>query len=529
MNSVSAPLPSWGMIAIIICIGCVLMGLVWVVGRKRGSTAEDFLTGGRGIGHGMTNASIVATWIWAATLMTSSWTGYSFGYIGPWWYGLGAVLPLPIIGFLGMRLRKVMPNVRSYPEFISFRLDKKNHVLLTIISIVVSGAVAIMIVSGASVMAVSFADVPYWLVALLLLVIFVSYTSIAGLWASVFSDTIMVLFMYATMAVLVFGILFKIGPSAIYEGLVDVINTKPVLQPDATDASQSYQHDPLNIANTGGLCFLIVNIIGNLGAVICNQTYWARSIAAKDARTIGKSFGSAAFCWTPVPIAVATALGLYALSSKLTVGEVYNNGGVSMLFSEADSVAPLSAFLTMGFVGLLCFLVATMGASVSTGAGEIMSVTTCVVNDIYKGYIRKDASDRQILVLSRVMLAVTAAVVYGIVMFLRHIEFPFSAMYQAMGIAFSSAVIPVIMALVWKKTNRDGVFTAIIIGALCGIAYWIHAGFDMNWGVVWSNVIVMGISVIIVTVWSLLKPENFDYGKLKNSGINVTGEEVHNA
>ena len=158
-----------------------------------------------------------------------------------------------------------------------------------------------------------------------------------------------------------------------------------------------------------------------------------------------------------------------------------------------------------------------------------MSVTTCVVNDIYKGYIRKDASDRQILVLSRVMLAVTAAVVYGIVMFLRHIEFPFSAMYQAMGIAFSSAVIPVIMALVWKKTNRDGVFTAIIIGALCGIAYWIHAGFDMNWGVVWSNVIVMGISVIIVTVWSLLKPENFDYGKLKNSGINVTGEEVHNA
>ena len=102
MNSVTAPLPSWGMIAIIVGIGCVLMGLVWTVGRKRGSTAEDFLTGGRGIGHGMTNASIVATWIWAATLMTSSWTGYSFGFIGPWWYGLGAVIPLPIIGFLGM-------------------------------------------------------------------------------------------------------------------------------------------------------------------------------------------------------------------------------------------------------------------------------------------------------------------------------------------------------------------------------------------------------------------------------------------
>lgn len=525
MEKMTAPLPSWLMLTIIIGIGLVLMGLVWIVGRKRVSTADDFLTGGRGIGHGMTNASIVATWIWAATLMTSSWTGYSFGFIGPWWYGLGAVLPLPIIGMLGMRLRKVMPHVRSYPEFISFRLDKKNHILLTIISVVVSVTVAIMIVSGASVMAVSFADVPYWLVAMILLIIFVSYTSIAGLWASVFSDTIMVLFMYAAMSILVFGIFFKVGPTAIYEGLVDVINSRPELQPNATEASQSYQYDPLNIANVGGLCFLIVNIIGNLGAVICNQTYWARSIAAKDAKTIGKSFGTAAFCWTPVPVAVATALGLFALSGKLKVGEVYQNGGISMLFSEADSVAPLSAFLSMGFIGLLCFLIATMGASVSTGAGEIMSVTTCVVNDIYKGHLNKAATDRQILVLSRLMLIVSAAFIYLIVIVLRHIGFPFSGMYQAMGIAFSSAVIPVILSLCWKKTNRNGVFAAIIIGALCGIGYWIHAGFDMNWGVVFSNIIVMGISVVVVVVWSLVRPENFDYSSLKDSGVSM-GEEV---
>lgn len=234
--------------------------------------------------------------------------------------------------------------------------------------------------------------------------------------------------MYAAMAVLVFGILFKVGPSEIYNGLVDVLSTKPVLQPDATEASRSYQYDPLNVANVGGICFLIVNIIGNLGAVICNQTYWARSIAAKDAKTIGKSFGTAAFCWTPVPIAVATALGLYALSSKLTVGQVYQNGGLSMMFSEADSVAPLSAFLSMGIIGLLCFLIATMGASVSTGAGEIMSVTTCVVN--YIGHINKDATDKQILVLSKVMLA----------------------------------VIPVILALVWKKQIRTAYLRRLSYG-----------------------------------------------------------------
>jgi len=220
-------------------------------------------------------------------------------------------------------------------------------------------------------------------------------------------------------------------------------------------------------------------------------------------------------------------LGLYALSSKLAVGQVYEYNGVPMLFSEADSVAPLSSFLTLGFLGLMAFLIATMGASVSTGAGEIMSVTTCIVNDIYKGHINKNATDRQILIYSRIGLISCAAILYILVMLLRHIGFPFSAMYQAMGIAFSSAVIPVVMALCWKKTNRDGVFAAIIVGALCGICYWIHAGFDMNWGVVWSNIIVMGISVIIVTVWSIIRPENFDFSSLQNSGINVVKEEDH--
>lgn len=516
----SYPLPGWAMLAILLGLGLSLVLLVWLVGRKKGSTAEDFLTGGRGIGHGMIHASVIATWIWAATLMVSSWTAYSYGYIGPWWYGLGAVIPLPIIGLLGKRLRNVMPNVRSYPEFIKFRLDNKNHILLTIISVIVCSSVAIMIVTGASVMVIAFANLPFWLVAALFLIIFVSYTSIAGLWASVFADSIMTLIMYAAMAVIIVGTVVVVGPGTIYDGLINLMQTKTVLQPGVSEAITASQYDPLNILNIGGIGFLIVNIIGNLGAVICNQTYWARTIAAKDTKTIGKSFMSAAFCWAPIPIAVATALGLYALSQHLVVGETYSYNGISMVFTEAAAVAPLSSFLILGFVGLICFLVAVFGASISTGAGEILSVTTCLVNDLYKGYIKKDATDKELLRQSKIWLFITAGVLYLIVMYLRSINFPFAGMYQAMGISFSSAVIPVVLALVWVKTNRNGVFWAIIIGAVSGITYWWSVGFDMGWGVVWSNIIVMVVSLIIVLVWSLLKPEKFNYATMKEYSIN---------
>lgn len=514
------PLSGWLMLAILLGLGALLVVLVWFVGRKKGSTAEDFLTGGRGIGHGMIHASVIATWIWAATLMVSSWTAYSYGYIGPWWYGLGAVIPLPIIGFLGKRLRNVMPNVRSYPEFIKFRLDNKNHVLLTIISVIVSASVAVMIVTGASVMVVAFADLPFWLVAALFLFIFVSYTSIAGLWASVFADSVMTLIMYACMTVIIIGTVVIVGPGNIYDGLLNVIQAKPMLQPGVSETISANQHDPLNWLNIGGIGFLIVNIIGNLGAVICNQTYWARTIASKDTKTITKSFLSAAYCWAPIPIAVATALGLYALSKMLIVGQTYSYHGISMVFSEAEAVAPLSSFLILGFVGLICFLISVFGASISTGAGEILSVTTCLVNDLYKGYIKKDASDKELLLQSKLWLFITAIVLYAVVIFLRSINFPFAGMYQAMGISFSSAVIPVIFALMWVKTNRNGVFWAIIIGAFFGIIYWWSVGFDMGWGVVWSNIIVMMVSLIIVVLWSVIRPEKFNYASMKEWGIN---------
>lgn len=519
------PLPGWVMLSILCGLGIFFVVLVWVVGRKRENSAEDFLTGGRDIGHGMINASVIATWIWAATLMMSSWTAYSYGFVGPWWYGLGAVLPLPIVGFLGTRIREAMPQVRSYPEFIKSRLDTKNHILLTIISIVVSGAVAIMIVTGASVMAVAFSDIPFWLVAALFLIIFVSYTSIAGLWASIFADTLMTLIMYASMAVLISGVIFTVGPAALYDGLVEVIKTKPILQPHISAAMQANQHDPLNWLNVGGIGFLIVNIIGNLGAVICNQTYWARTIAAKDSQTIMKSFLSAAFCWAPIPIAVASTLGLYGLSKMLVVGQIYDYHGIQMMFAEAEAVAPLSAFLVMGFVGLALFIVAIVGASVSTGAGEIMSITTCVINDLYAAYFNKKASEKQLLFHSRLWLFISAALVFVIVMYLRAIHFPFAGMYQAMGISFSSAVIPIVLSVLWAKTNRDGVFWAIIIGAFSGLFYWGSVGFDMGMGVVWSNIIVMAVSLATVTIWSLIKPENFDYRSLHIDRSN--GVEIH--
>ena len=519
-----APLPSWSIYAILIAQGGTYALLVWFLGRTRGKTADAFLSGGRDIGHGMINASVVATWIWAATLMISSWTGYHYGFIGPWWYALGATIPLPLMAYLGRRIKTVMPQATSYPEFIRRRFDEKNHLLHSVISTVVALWITIMIITGGAIVGHAFTGAPFWAIALLMVVIFVSYIPLAGLWASIFADTIMSLMLYVCLLILAIAVLVKIGPSEIWSGLAEVARTQPVLEPGTTEAHHSSQWDGLNWLNPSGLGFLVVNTVGNLGAVLCNQTYWSRVTGAKDPQTVFKSFMTAAICWWPIPLATGTALGVAALSQGLVVGESYSYGSTMMRFTEAEAVAPVMAFLVLGFAGLTIFILAVGSATVSTGAGELLAVTTVFVNDIFKGHINPKAEGRTLLVASRVSLVVTAAALLVIVLFFRHIGFSFSGMYQAMGITFSSAVIPVIMACFVKSTNRNGAFWATIIGSVCGMSYWISTGADLLWGVVWGNIIVLGVSALIVIPWTIIKPQPFDFSALQAASKATTSD-----
>ena len=107
------------------------------------------------------------------------------------------------------------------------------------------------------------------------------------------------------------------------------------------------------------------------------------------------------------------------------------------------------------------------------------------------------------------------------------IGFSFSGMYQAMGVFFSSAVVPLWMAIFHRNTNRSGVFWGTIVGAIVGSYYWmVMADFDMLWGVVWANIIVMGVSAIIAIPWTLAKPEPFYFKSLNEAGYDYSDTHI---
>jgi Na+/proline symporter len=222
---------------------------------------------------------------------------------------------------------------------------------------------------------------------------------------------------------------------------------------------------------------------------------------------------------------MATSRGVLGNAWHVVVGETYTAvGGVgSIYFQEAEAVAPVTAFVLLGYLGLVAFFTAVSAATVSTGSHELMSAATNWTNDLYRYYIKPKATAKELLMMTRLSLVGLAGANLAITILWRWLGFTFAAMYNAMGIAFSSAVIPLCLAVWWKKANNDGLFWGTVIGAILGIAYWTWSGFDLGWPCVWANIIVMGVSLIAIP-WSWAKPANFDYTQMAKVDIIIHEE-----
>ena len=107
----------------------------------------------------------------------------------------------------------------------------------------------------------------------------------------------------------------------------------------------------LTFFSSGGLIFGIVNIIGNLGTMFCDQAYWQSSVAAKPLQGIW-GFISGSLVWFTILFTLATTMGLAYLGLS-------SAQGAPMLTDEDMAkglAAPLVAQRLLGTTGKYAML-----------------------------------------------------------------------------------------------------------------------------------------------------------------------------
>ena len=152
----------------------------------------------------------------------------------------------------------------------------------------------------------------------------------------------------------------------------------------------------LTMLSGGGLMFGIINIIGNFGTVFVDQSYWQSAIAARP-ESAAKGYLLGGICWFAIPFSLATSLGLTSTALMLPINS-----------SEAGSglVPPAVADYLLGDAGGVLILIMLFMAIVSTGSAESIAVSSLVTYDMYREYVNPEATGKQILFYSRVVIVI---------------------------------------------------------------------------------------------------------------------------
>jgi SSS family solute:Na+ symporter len=217
-----------------------------------------------------------------------------------------------------------------------------------------------------------------------------------------------------------------------------------------------------------GLGFVVACGYWNTDFLVVQRILTAKDIrAAKMAPIIGSFFKMA------VPFIVILP-GLLALA-------VLPQAGLSLVPESAvgpgqhsfNEVLPimLARYCGPGLLGL--GITALMAGFMSGMAGEISAFTTVTAYDIYRSYIKKDASDAHYVKVGRIctVVGVVVSVLTALVVM------QFKSIMDYVQALFSFFIAPlfgtVLIGIMWKRATAAGGFWGLLAGTLSSIGMWI--------------------------------------------------------
>ncbi len=205
--------------------------------------------------------------------------------------------------------------------------------------------------------------------------------------------------------------------------------------------------------------------IANLNYWGCNQYITQRALGA-DLKTARTGIFFAGFLKILMPVIVMLpGIAAYVLHKNGALqSEMMTNGKVS-----ADNAYPaILAYLPNGLKGLS--IAALTAAIVASLAGKVNSISTIFTLDIYKKYINKEATEKKMVWLGRIVIAIAMSVAIAFTwndLLGISSEGGFTFIQKYTGLISPGVFAMFILGFFWKRTTG----AAAIAGLLCGFLF----------------------------------------------------------
>ena len=143
-----------------------------------------------------------------------------------------------------------------------------------------------------------------------------------------------------------------------------------------------------------------------------------------------------------------------------------------------------------------------LAAALSTAAGLLLVISSSVSHDLIKRIIKPDISEKGELVAARLsaLFAVLLAGYFGI----NPPDFVAATVALAFGLAAASFFPAIVLGIFYKKMNKEGAISGMVIGILLMLFYmtkfkfgWFGGGAESNW---WFGISPEGFGTVAMIV-----------------------------
>lgn len=447
----------------------------------------DYFLGGRSMGPWVTAMSAQASDMSAWLLMGLPGSILAFGF-GQMWIGIGLALGTAANWiFCAKRLRKfskLSNDSITLPQYLTNRFASQNKTLQVICAIIFLIAftvyVASAFVAGTSVFTMLFPAMSDRTAMIIFALIIIGYTFLGGFKAVCWTDFFQgILMLIALLAVPIIVVATQnLDTSAlqtVYE-YTDADGTKVVCDFGAGLFSASWQDVVSGLAWGLGY-FGMPHII-------------VRFMSIEKPSMIKKS-ATVAITWVVLSLGGAC---LVAYLARMVMAEELLTVGAQ----ETVFIAMARQFFPAAVAGVL--LAAIMAASVSTADSQLLVASSSFTADMYKPLIRKNASDRETLLVGRIAVVIIAVIAFmlassngsGAQAIMNMVE-------NAWGI-FGAAFGPVlILSMFWRRFNYAGACAGVVAGAAVDII-WLFCLSSTGIYELFPGFVAGGLAAIIVTL-----------------------------
>ncbi len=441
---------------------------LYVSRTKKGTekTAEDYFLAGKSLPWWAIGASLIAANISAEQFIGMSGSGFAVG-LAIASYEWMAAITLIIVAkyFLPIFIKQ---GLYTIPEFIEKRFNTSLKTILAVFwialfifvnltSVLFLGAKALDTILGVG----NGETITWFIIGLALFA--AAYSVWGGLSAVAWTDVIQVVLLVIGGLITTFIALDHVTPEGgVFAGLSHIYDTA------GDKFHMILGKDNPEFTNLPGIAVLIGGMwVANLYYWGFNQYIIQRALAAKSLKEAQRGLAFAGFLKLILPLVIVVP-GIIAYVMFSQQAGTSSIAGMEDVFIKADGSTDydraypwlISTFIPVGLKGLV--VAALSAAIVSSLASMLNSTSTIFTMDIYKPYINKNASNKQLVGVGRSTVLVALVIAALIAPQLGSVQQMFQYIQEYTGLVSPGILAVFLMGLFWKKTSTSAAIFGVI-------------------------------------------------------------------